>query len=1411
MDNRSRQANVLRRTAIAAALLAVYGYGPAVRAADITIETTYDLGSSTLNNSTVTVNDGGVATGNGTQISGSATDLVLVNSGGQLTLDDAQLANDLDTPAGRNGRVVHATGTGATATLNSTAVTITAHSTDQGVDYNHAFTAGVGASNGGHVEVNGGSITASGSKRTVGMQANDGGSIRATGVSITTNNHFGHAVQAYRTPADDERETRVDLDQATITTNGDNYAVGIQSANKGAVATATDTDITTRGTASFGVESFNGAQVELTRGSITTSGAGAAGVRVYGGTLGAGNATVVGTHITTTGDQAAGVVAGDAAEPTRGTASLTGAVISTAGGHSSGIESAYGSEVASSASSLHTEGDSAHGVHAHDGGSVSLDGDTVTTDGQNAYGLYAHGEDSRIEATGTAITTNGLHGYGARAENGGVIELTGGTVTTSNPKGRGTQDGDGSRGYALTADGAGSGITAHGTVISTEGQRAYGAYATDGGHITLDGGSVHTNGFMAYGVYASGEGSQLDATDVAIVTTGSVGDGAWAYQGGVVNLTGGSITVNGEPNAKTPYETANGLVAVGGDGSFNGGIINATGVTIVTTGSNSAGAMAGGEVGTALTNGTINLHDSSITVTGQHAVAASVSYGSTLSATDSSLVSTQGDGIVLQDTATVTLTGTRVEAAGASLVSNLDHAGQTQNITVGTGSSLLVNNGTLLQVNRGEDGMDGIVNLTLGAGSVSRGDIVDLDGLSTSNPTRDGGGTTNFILESGAQWVGVVRGINDAVTGDGGSFTDNGGEPIAGNVSSGNDATLVFNNGASIGGDVATGSGSSATFHNETSIGGSVRSQGSDFRFEGATTIGDSLVANAGSSMVFAGPATINKDVSASGSSLSFSQTGPTAIAGDVDLSDGATLHGGTPSTPIQVNGGAVVTSGATLGGNLVVTGALSGSGGSVAPGNSVGTQTYGSIADFSGAYVAEVNAAGQSDRIIVNGDADLSGIDLRVAQENGNGGYRLNHAYTILSTDGGEVQNTFASAGLDTSLAGTLVRLDPVDYGTDQVQVSLSLDPAKVAAARAGLTGNQRATLAGAISVAGLNPAADAAFLSGDTAGALDQLSGESHASVRAARLASRDLLSAAIGGRMRANLPNAVPNAAGGAQPVYPVWGQFVGGRQSLGGGDTTQVDNSASGFVLGGDGAVGAGWRVGGAVGMLNSSIDTAGRTSRAGVDSYSAALYGGNQWQAGAGSVNLLLGGAYTHDRIDMQRQVALGGGQTLRSAYGGHAVNLFGDVGYAVPLGQASQLEPYVGVSWTRQRTDGFQEHGGSAALRGDGSDDDVRAYTLGLRGATRFDVNDATVTLRGGLGWRHAAGDLAPRQQLAFVQGDGAAYTVQGAPIARNAALVSLGAEVTLGGNAALGLAYNGQFGTDDRSSAGSLYLRVHY
>src|SRR5690606_36398872 len=102
----------------------------------------------------------------------------------------------------------------------------------------------------------------------------------------------------------------------------------------------------------------------------------------------------------------------------------------------------------------------------------------------------------------------------------------------------------------------------------------------------------------------------------------------------------------------------------------------------------------------------------------------------------------------LQGNSQVAVNGATLDSTGATISSSLDGAAQTQNVTLGSGTEVLKNNGVLLQVDRTQDAMDGIVNLTLEAGSSSVGDIVDLVGLVDGKLAA--GGTTNFVLDAAA-------------------------------------------------------------------------------------------------------------------------------------------------------------------------------------------------------------------------------------------------------------------------------------------------------------------------------------------------------------------------------------------------------------------------------------------------------------------------------------------------------------------------------------------------------------------------------------------------------------------------------------------------------------------------------------
>src|SRR5699024_8204134 len=113
-----------------------------------------------------------------------------------------------------------------------------------------------------------------------------------------------------------------------------------------------------------------------------------------------------------------------------------------------------------------------------------------------------------------------------------------------------------------------------------------------------------------------------------------------------------------------------------------------------------------------------------------------------------------------------------------------------------------------------------------------------------------------------------------------------------------------------------------------------------------------------------------------------------------------------------------------TLGGNLHITNQLSGTGMTISPGNSIGIIQVGSVApNATGTLDFEVNGDGASDQLVINnGPFDASNFALTVSQENGNGGYKLNHDYTIVTTKNGNVLNEFND--VTDNLGAQLVKL---------------------------------------------------------------------------------------------------------------------------------------------------------------------------------------------------------------------------------------------------------------------------------------------------------------------------------------------------------------------------------------------------
>jgi autotransporter-associated beta strand protein len=129
--------------------------------------------------------------------------------------------------------------------------------------------------------------------------------------------------------------------------------------------------------------------------------------------------------------------------------------------------------------------------------------------------------------------------------------------------------------------------------------------------------------------------------------------------------------------------------------------------------------------------------------------------------------------------------------------------------------------------------------------------------------------------------------------------------------------------------------------------------------------------------------------------------TGATSVnAGKLVVGD-ASHAGASLASTVRVNGGGTLGGIGTIGG-LAVT-----NGGTIAPGNSIGTPNVAGNVTFAAGSIdqVEVNAAGQSDRIVASGTANLNGGSVLALAPSGN--YTPQIRYTILAANGG-VTGTF-------------------------------------------------------------------------------------------------------------------------------------------------------------------------------------------------------------------------------------------------------------------------------------------------------------------------------------------------------------------------------------------------------------------
>lgn len=546
---------------------------------------------------------------------------------------------------------------------------------------------------------------------------------------------------------------------------------------------------------------------------------------------------------------------------------------------------------------------------------------------------------------------------------------------------------------------------------------------------------------------------------------------------------------------------------------------------------------------------------------------------------------------------------------------------------------------------------------------------------------------------------------------------------------------------------------------------------GSTASLQGDITNNAVLVFNQTADGTFGGDVSGNGTLIKTGAGL-LNLTGSSSFSGTTTVGAGRlAVNGSLAASDVDVQSGASIGGNGTVGGLIVRTGATA------APGNSIGELTSATFVIFEAGstYEVEVDAAGNTDLIVATSTATIEGGTIAVLAEDGD--YLPQTQYEIV-TAGGGVTGTFED------VTSNLAFLTPtLSYGPNAVTLTLTRND--ITFAGAGTTPNQIATgtaIDGAFSPAS---AVYAALVGASTAEAgygLDAFSGEIHAST----------LSIASEGaaQLRRSLLGRSQGAAATSEGRGVVLWSEAGGNwvDRDGNGNAADVNSSGYSLLLGIEANVGDNVKIGIAGGTAEADVTLSARGSKAETQSLHGAVYG----SAAFGALTLRAGASYADLDTDTTRNVDFRSfSEELTASYGGSAVQVFGEIGYTLPLGKGS-VEPFAGVNGLWLKDKDFAETGGTAALEGDGRRRSYSWSSLGLRAT--IGTASAPVVGRVQVGWEHALGDVDVTSDLQFAAG-GTAFRIEGTPLSKDSVQAEAGLDWRATSRLTLSTRYTGNLG----------------
>ncbi|MES2193345.1 MAG: autotransporter domain-containing protein [Pseudomonadota bacterium] len=558
--------------------------------------------------------------------------------------------------------------------------------------------------------------------------------------------------------------------------------------------------------------------------------------------------------------------------------------------------------------------------------------------------------------------------------------------------------------------------------------------------------------------------------------------------------------------------------------------------------------------------------------------------------------------------------------------------------------------------------------------------------------------------------------------------------------------------------------------------------------------------------------------------------------SGATTVNAGALLVEGSiaASNLTTVNAGGTLGGTGTLGSTLI-------NGGTLSPGHSIGTiAVNGSLTMTAAAsYIVEVSPA-NADRTNVTGMATPGGNVLVLLEP----GTYLPRTYTILHAGGG-LNGAFSgltAVGVPANFATSL------SYSANDVILNLT------AALGAGstLNRNQQAVANGISNAFNGGSTLPAGLLTvfgltgSSLATTLTQLSGEAATGTQQTTFGAMDnfvgLLNDPFGDRgtgrsrnhamgyaddpgrnavepQRGGLSTAHRNAyaaimdrpAPAAIPASPwsVWGAGYGGTQSTDGNAIVGSNNiraNIAGAAAGVDYRISPGTLIGFGTGGAAANFRLANGLGSGRSDMFQTGIYG----RSSIGSAYLAGALAYGWQEVTTDRKALL---TALRANYDASSVSGRIETGYRHASGPGN-LVPYAAMQLTTLFLPNYTEQSltgdNTFALSYRAKDVTAPRSELGLRADTSFEIQDATVTLRGRAAWAH---NFSTERSIgaSFLVVPAASFVVNGAAQAPDLALVTLSAETRWTNGFSLAATFDGEFSGVASSYTGKGIVRYRW